>query len=76
MGCLLALVLEGAALLAGLGWAIAALAEWRPGQRALGYAFIAFTFAAAAVAGIVAVLGNTRRQREIRRLRDRVDDRA
>ncbi|MEM1013367.1 MAG: hypothetical protein AAGI46_14240 [Planctomycetota bacterium] len=65
-GCLLALILEGAALLAAVGWVIAVAAGWLEAGRALGFAFAVFTGAAAVVAFVIVVMGNTRKQRAIR----------
>lgn len=66
-GCLLALVLEGAAILAGVLWGICALLDFPRLGLAAAIAFFAFTVAAVAVALLLVILGNTPAQRRLRR---------
>ncbi len=69
-GCLLVLVLEGAAVLGALVWGIGWLFEL-PALRSAGmFAFLAFTVAAVVVVGIVLFIGNTTRQRRLRKIDD------
>lgn len=66
-GCLVAAVLEGAALLAGVLWLIAFFLDL-PGLMLTGkLAFIVFTGAALVVGVLLLILGNTRRHRQLRR---------
>ena len=66
-GCLLAAVLEGAALLAGLAWMLATAFDWRGLRTAALAAFLGFTAAAACVAAVMLVLGNRPAARRLRR---------
>ena len=66
-GCLLALVLEGAAILAGVLWGISRLLDFPRLAFAAGIAFFAFTVAAMGVGLLLLILGNTPAQRRLRR---------
>jgi len=66
-GCLLALVLEAAALLGGLLWLVGALAGLPAAARAGAFGFWAFTLAAAATGVALVIFGRDfgrRRRRE------------
>ena len=65
-GCLLALVLEGAAILSGVLWLITWMFSFHRLATAAAVAFFAFTIAAFAVGLLVAILGNTPAQRRLR----------
>ena len=66
-GCLLVLVLEGAALLAAGLWVLAIFLEL-PRLKAAGFgAFVAFTLAALAAGAWLLILGNLPSQRRLRR---------
>lgn len=66
-GCLLALVLEGAALLAGLLWVLAVFLKLpRLSAAGLG-AFVVFTLAALAAGVWLLIIGNLPGQRRLRR---------
>ena len=67
-GCLLALVLEGAALLGGLAWLVALATRTRWLRVGAATAFLGFTAAAAAVIILMILLGN---RPAARRLRER-----
>ena len=67
-GCLLALVLEGAALLGGVAWLVALATATRWLQVGAATAFLGFTAAAAVVVAFMLVLGN---RPAARRLRER-----
>lgn len=66
-GCLLALVLEGAAILAAVLWLICRLLGFPRLEMAAAIAFFAFTMAAIAVGLLLLILGNTPSQRRLRR---------
>lgn len=66
-GCLLALVLEGAALLAVVLWVISWVFEFPRLRIAAMVAFAAFTLASAGVVLMMVILGNTPGQRRLRR---------
>lgn len=66
-GCLLAGVLEGAALLAAVAWGIGTLLEVHWLHRTAAAGFIVFTLGALAVLLMLLILGNTPAQRRLRR---------
>ena len=65
-GCLLALVLEGAALLGGLLWLVARLLEMSRLALTAAIAFAAFTLAALGVGLVLTIQGNLPQQRRLR----------
>lgn len=66
-GCLLALVLEGAALLAGFLWVLAMFLELRRLAAAGLGAFVVFTVAALLAGAWLLIVGNLPTQRRLRR---------
>lgn len=67
LGCLLALVFEGAAILAGVLWGISRLLGFERLAMSAAVAFFAFTVAALGAGLLLLILGNTRAQRRLRR---------
>ena len=65
-GCLVAIVLETAALLAGLLWLVTWWLEAPKWGRAAALSFFVFTAAAILIAGLVVVLGNLPKNRKLR----------
>ncbi len=63
---MLALVLEGAALLSGGLYLVSILFGWIGMARAGAFGFFAFTAAALVAVVVLLISGNTRRQRTIR----------
>ena len=75
-GCLLALVLDGAAFLGGALWLVG-VATGSPSLRSAGaFAFFAFTAATAGVLLFLVITGNTRRQRQLREAAAAAEDAA
>jgi uncharacterized membrane protein len=80
-GCLLALVLEGAAVLAGVGWVLFRALGWPAGQRACEFAFLAFTISGVLVAFYLLIVQNLPKHRQLREEaeaieRERAEDEA
>ena len=64
-GCLLALVFEGAALLAAAAWGVSRLLALPALSRTTGFAFLVFTALAAGVCLLLVVTGNRRGRRDL-----------
>ena len=74
-GCLLALVLDGAAMLAGVLWLIATFLEMPRLRLTAAGAFLVFTLATAVVILILLVQGNLPGQRRLRQEHERATGR-